>query len=374
MSKPKQLNRVPIDVSIHWRFLHQDMGKTWREIQSTKKLYRKFSKATISRHMTKRIGDNTIDKRSNNKGRPKKISDRDRRNILRQVEVLRSQGRVNFTVKRVKSMAGLSSTVCDETIRLVMKSDGLTLRNAAKKGVLTKADLTKRLKFAKRVVREFENSGRELWKTGISFYLDGASFTHKYNPQDQAQAPKKKIWGRTAERLNYGMTAKSNHEGVGGKQAHFLVGIGYQKGVVFCEQYDGRLNGEKFAEFVRTKLPDAFERSTNPRGKCFLQDGDPSQNSKKAYEALVSIGASKFSIPPRSPDLNPIENIFHIVKNRLSEDALEQGISFENWAQFTTRVKQTIESTDGALIDKTIASMEKRINLVIKNKGERTKY
>ena len=43
-----------------------------------------------------------------------------------------------------------------------------------------------------------------------------------------------------------------------------------------------------------------FERSANPRGKLFLQDGDPpSQNSKKSKKALEEIGARKFSIPAR---------------------------------------------------------------------------
>ena len=43
----------------------------------------------------------------------------------------------------------------------------------------------------------------------------------------------------------------------------------------------------------------------------FVQDGDPSQNSKAAKTALSKIGAVQFSIPPRSPDLNPIENVFN---------------------------------------------------------------
>lgn len=216
MTKPKQLNRVPIDVSVHWRYLHQDHGKTWREIHSNKENgYNKYSKATICRHMTKRIGDNVIDKRKHNKGRQRKLTDRDRRIILRQVEILRGRGEVNFTVKRIKIMAGMSHTICDESVRLVLHADGLSLRNAAKKGVLKKEDLPKRLEFAKKVLRRFENSGRVLWKTGIGFYLDGVSFTHKFNPLDQAQAPRKKIWRRKNERLSFGLTAKSNNEGVG---------------------------------------------------------------------------------------------------------------------------------------------------------------
>ena len=312
-----------------------------------------------------------MDKRTFNRGRPRKLDERDRRRIVRQVQILRDQGVVNFTVRRIKMLAGLAGKVSDESVRLVLHADGLAFRNAAKKGVLKKEDLDKRLAFAKKIQKRFPNCGRDLWKTGIAFYLDGVSFTHKTHPMDQAQAPKKKLWRRRNERLKQGMTAKSNNEGVGGKQAHFLVGIGYQKGVLFCEQYDGRLNGEKFADFVRSRLPDAFAQCSSKR---FLQDGDPSQNSAKAKDAIYSIGAMKFSIPARSPDLNPIENLFHLAKKKMHEDALEKNITFENWDDFVTRVKTTMEASDVGVIDRTITSLENRISLVIKNKGERTKY
>ena len=321
--------------------------------------------------MKKPIEDKVFDKRKMNRGRPKKLDERDRRRIIRQVQILRDQGIVNFTVRRVKLLAGLAGKVSDETVRLVLHSDGLAFRNAAKKGVLKKEDLQKRVEFAKKVQKRFPNCGRELWKTGIAFYLDGVSFTHKTHPLDQAQAPKKKLWRRRNERLKAGMTAKSNNEGVGGKQAHFLVGIAYQKGVILCEQYDGRLNGEKFAEFVRKTLPGVFAQCSSQR---FLQDGDPSQNSAKARDAIYSIGAMKFSIPARSPDLNPIENLFHLAKKKMHADALSQNITFENWEDFVLRVKTTMETSNIDVIDRTIASLEKRISLVIKNKGERTKY
>ena len=50
------LQRVPLDVSINWRYLHQDAGKTYLET-SNMRLYWKYSKATICRHMNKNIGD-----------------------------------------------------------------------------------------------------------------------------------------------------------------------------------------------------------------------------------------------------------------------------------------------------------------------------
>ena len=46
----------------------------------------------------------------------------------------------------------------------------------------------------------------------------------------------------------------------------------------------------------------------------FVQDGDPNQNSKAAKTALDKIGAVQFSVPPRSPDLNPNEYVYNLVE------------------------------------------------------------
>ena len=58
-------------------------------------------------------------------------------------------------------------------------------------------------------------------------------------------------------------------------------------------------------------------------------DNDPSQTSKVALLALRAIECNLHRIPPRSPDLNPIENIFHIVKKQLEDEALNLHITNE---------------------------------------------
>jgi len=86
------------------------------------------------------------------------------------------------------------------------------------------------------------------------------------------------------------------------------------------------------------------------------------------------MGTEMFGIPARSPDLNPIENVFHIVRRQLKEDAMEKKIESETYDEFCLRVKDTIMSTNVDYIAKTIESMPERIKRVIKNKGGRTKY
>ena len=62
----KNLQRVPLEVSIHWHYLHQDGGKTWFEISKMKSCG-KYSKTTICRHMVKNIGDLIPDTKTKSK-------------------------------------------------------------------------------------------------------------------------------------------------------------------------------------------------------------------------------------------------------------------------------------------------------------------
>lgn len=365
----RSVNRVPLQFSIHWRYLHQDLGKKWYEIQRLP-AYRKFSKATVCRHMNRAIGDIVIDKRKNNKGRPPKLSVRDHRNILRQAEILRNDYGY-FTSKRLKVFAGIAPDVSVEAIRRVLRAAKFKYCHSRKKGVLTRNDLKLRLAFAKKVRARLSPT---IWTDGIGFYLDGTGFTHKYNPYDQALAPRTMAWRKPSDGLKFQQTAKGSHEGSGGKVAHFLVAIAHDRGVILAEQYEGHLNGQQFADFVRNKFPGLFEASANSRGKLFLQDGDPAQNSRKALDAMFDVGARKFSIPARSPDLNPIENVFNNVKAQLRDDAFTKNIKWEDYPQFCKRVNHLLLNFPSTVIDKTIASMEKRINVLIKAKGQRIKY
>ena len=58
----------------------------------------------------------------------------------------------------------------------------------------------------------------------------------------------------------------------------------------------------------------------------------------------------------------------------MHDDALRRNITFETFDQFCARVSDTFKSLDKDLIDRTIRSMNKRIDLIITNKGQHTKY
>lgn len=337
-----------------------------------KKLLERFpqySKAAVYKHANKPLcGEMTVDKRKLNKGRPAKISERDQRMLKRKLNDLR-QTEGSFTSKRLQLVSGLTA-VSNRTVRRALNKCGYHYLRSRKKGLLRAADLKKRLKYC-REVRE-QKKTQDWWNYGISFYLDGTGFVYKSNPMDQATAPRAREWRLLSEGLMLGCTAKGAKEGT--TKANFMVAISYDRGVVLCEQYIGRISGAKFAKLADQTFEQSFNLSINPYDRFFLQDGDPSQNSKKANMVFEKFGATVVGIPPRSPDLNPIENYFNLVQMRLNQDTIQKNITKETFVEFSARVHDIMVNFSCKEINSIIETMDKRVTMIINSKGNRIKY
>ena len=128
------------------------------------------------------------------------------------------------------------------------------------------------------------------------------------------------------------------------------------------------MNGIFFAVFVQEHLNITIAKAgpkTNGR-RIFIMDNDFSQRSRAAQMALEDI-ESEFQEIPRSPDLNPIENIFHQVKRYLENQAISKRITKESFEEFQSRVLRAFDSIP-------ITTIDKGIDAILSSKGCRTKY
>ena len=299
-------------------------------------------------------------------GRPEKLTLREKRCILRQVKILRKENG-NFTSKKLMVRSGVNlKYVSSRTVRRLLNKNGYRYLQARKKGILSHMDIRRRSQFAKKMRRGYD---ADVWTDKIAFYLDGVSFIHKTNPADEAKAPRGRIWRKKDEGLATGCTAKGAHVGSGGRIVKMMVAISHTAGVVLCEQYQ-KLDGPHFQSLIHRNFNRMFSEAKKGRSRLWVQDGDPSQNSAAARQAMKSVRAKLLSIPPRSPDINPIENFFHLIKRRLVVDALAQNIQKESFEQFSSRVQFTIMNFEKAVIDKIIDTMDKRMGLIINKKGK----
>ena len=366
--KLKKWNKVPLRSSVDIAILHQDYG--WKVTDIWKKKYPHLPRRTVAYHAKKDPNKAATDRRKNNPGRPRKLTPADVRRLVRKVHTLRKNDDPNFTAVKLKNVCDLNH-VSTKTIHRTLKEKGLFYLNTRQKGILTDNDRRLRTEFCKRCVRLV---GDDLWVKSISCYYDGVNFHHKGSPFSDAVAPKAKIWRKPSEGLK--MTRKGKKEGNNGNQVRLFVAIAYGKGVIMCEQFPRHLkfNGVNYREFVLQHFPLALQKSNNPVQKLILQDGDPVQKSRQAHLAYDAIHCSIFNIPARSPDLNPIENVFHNVRRELAIQVREMHLEKESYENYAARVIRTIKNIPTDVIDRTIDSLPKRMDMVIKSKGERIKY
>lgn len=83
---------------------------------------------------------------------------------------------------------------------------------------------------------------------------------------------------------------------------------------------DGPINGELFRLYVEKVLV-----PTPKRGDIVILDNLGSHKSKAVRAALRAAGARLFFLPPHSPDLNPIEQVFAKLKH-LPREAAERTL------------------------------------------------
>ena len=103
----------------------------------------------------------------------------------------------------------------------------------------------------------------------------------------------------------------------------------------------------------------------------FQHDNDPKHTSKETMQTLSKLGLEVMQWPSQSPDLNPIEHIWALLKRRLvtNYDCPPSGM-VELWR----RVEETWNSITKEDCLKVIDSMPDRIRAVIDAKGGYTKY
>jgi transposase len=90
---------------------------------------------------------------------------------------------------------------------------------------------------------------------------------------------------------------------------------------------DGAINGELFLAYVNQILV-----STLHEGDIVVLDNLSSHKVAGVEEAIASVGAKVFYLPPYSPDYNPIENVFSKLKTMLRK--LKSRTMEDLWKNF----------------------------------------
>ena len=240
-------------------FLKENTKLSLREIARKCEI----SKTSVGRICNESSKGQSQGKNSSKKlGRPRKISDRDGRALIRTLERLRGRG-ANITVKNVVKESGVSMEVAHRrTFSRFLNEKGYRYFVARRKGILYEKDRNIRLKYARKMKRELATNS-DFFKDDIAFYLDGVSFVYKQNPLQAACGTKSRVWRKKGEGLKF--TAKGSKDLAGGRRLHLIVAIAYSKGVVLKEAYekmDGRFLHSLFGNILTSRLHDVAQKGT----------------------------------------------------------------------------------------------------------------
>ena len=128
------------------------------------------------------------------------------------------------------------------------------------------------------------------------------------------------------------------------------------------------MNGPLYTMILeKTLLP--FLKEVFPDGHRLMQDNDPKHTSKCGQVFLNENNINWWKTPAESPDLNPIENLWHELKEYMRREVKPQTKE-----QLISGIEQFWSTVDIPKCKKYIGHLRKVIPKVIEVGGEATGY
>jgi hypothetical protein len=259
------------------------------------------------------------------------------------------------TAKELKNeVAGWSHVSVRSIQDICKKRLGMPSRCAAKKPLLTDKMVRKRMSFCKK----HRSWSKQDWEDVM--FSDESTF-RLVNPRSQ-KVRRSSVMNRYKQKFVVTNVKHSPSVMVWGC---FSARKG--RGSLFFLPPKMTMNSSMYMTVLREKL---FPWMTIHGVSKFLQDGAPCHTSKVSMALLREQEFTVMDWPGNSPDLNPIENVWSIMKARLKRDHTITSLPKLERAIKTMWVRDLPLS----LFQKLAHSMPSRIKMCLENKGQMTKY
>lgn len=322
--------------------LHKD-GQGYKKIGATLKM----SPNTVAKIIQKYKQDHTIENRRRT-GRPKKMTARS----VRQVHNLALQDRRKSAASIAEEVSATSGqSVSAQTIRRTLHQVGLHGRRPRRKPLLKLVHKHARLRFAETHKSKPMNYWQHiLWsdETKINLFgSDGVQF----------------VWRRPDEQYQDKCVIPTVKHGGG---SVLVWGCMSAAGTGELRFIDGIMNSTMYCEILKEKMLPSLRKLG--RKAVFQHDNDPKHTSKQTAAFLKKQKVKVMEWPSMSPDLNPIEHLWGILKRKV------ESRHVSNIQQLREIIADEWQNIPAETCVNLVNSMPSRIDAVIKNNGSHTKY
>jgi transposase len=282
-------------------------------------------------------------------GRPKILTDRDKRQLVKIIKANRNLTLVEITEKFNET---LNFSISSRTVQRVLHEEGYSGHAAKKKPFISEQNRKKRFGWCnmkKNWIKEWENI---IWSDESRFEL--------FNNDSRNW-----VWRKKDERYKIEClkpTVKNS--------------IGVMVWGCFCNDklgplvlIEGTLNSDKYIELLKEHLI-PFLDSLGAENHIFQDDNAPCHASKKTKEWKQENLTEIFPWPAQSPDLNPIENLWNELEKRIRNHRPMP----KNKNEFFAALQTEWYKIDKSKLIQLVKSMRYRVAEAIRNKGHPTKY
>ena len=291
------------------------------------------------------------------KGRPKKLSERHKRQIVFHITRNHQSRRLSTT----SIIRDLQLEVSLRTLKRTLHSLGYFHRVARHRPFLKKLDRKRRLQFARRHAHlTVEDWKAYIWTDEMSVKVGMERTTQDW------------VWRKADEELhadciNYKKRATGTGMMFWGAFRWGRMGTG-----LFFDLKDGqKVNSTIYRDQILLgPLKEFWEESFMDVQEPIVMEDNAPVHKKVCIPARQELGMRCHQHPPNSPDLNPIENIWAHIKDRISKE-YSHITSLKTMKEVVVSLWNDFEDHRW---DHLVESMPDRIQAVIKAKGGSTKY
>ena len=322
------------------------------QVQTLRRAGWKYSDIAVHLGLTYRQVEVTCHNRvtpKKRKGRPS-ITDEMRQELVTYV----CQSKLTRRMPYLKLAITLGWRVLEDAIRRALWKEGFRRRVARLKPPITETNRMKRLQWA----IEHRNWTKEQWDSIMwsneTWVTDGKHTRQfvtrrvgeEYDPTCIVEKrPRKQgwmFWGTFSGRYGKGPS-------------------------VFWEKSWGSIRSDSYIEHI---VPTIHEYLSHHWDLVFMQDGAPGHSAKATVQEMQLRGIRLIFWPPFSPDLNPIETVWNVMKDWMQDNYPEKMTI----TQTRRAVQMAWEVVGDALFRELLDQMPARCQAVIDANGMHTKY